>query len=84
MNEKIRGNKIGWGMEHSLPLRHRSFSFWGKALAKLAADLPWALGPVGIGGSLGRVTTAHLKPESFKSHCIIHRICIKWATLCSS
>ena len=47
MNEQIRGNKIGWGMEHSLPLRHRSFSFWGKALAKLAADLPWALDPVG-------------------------------------
>lgn len=88
---------MGWGLEHSLPYRHGSFPLWGKALAELTAG-PCAPAPVGevtlLGGkdwvagplpnSLCWVTMAHLKPESFKSHCIINRIYIKWATLCSS
>ena len=94
MNEQIRGKKVGWGVEPSLPHRYRSFSFWEKALEKSATDLLWPLAPVGgrrlrwVAGplltSLCWVTAAHLKPDSFRSHCIINRIYIKWALLCSS
>ena len=34
--------------------------------------------------SLCWVPATHLNPQSFQSHCIINRIYIKWATLCSS
>lgn len=80
-------------MEHDL-LHRPTLLPSGEGLGKIRSRSP-AMGPGPCGGKvvlvggcafthLCWVTTAHLKPESFKAHCIINRIYVKWAALCSS